>query len=133
MLSKSENHLIKIISIFFFSGSLASLFLQIFLFRLGNFSTVALFNLTQLTFLLLLYMASGWLLKRFSTRILLRVSLLIFSVAWLLLIILGENSIHYVVLLGLIFGSGNGLFWSSFNLSQYVLTHQKRRESYFGK
>ena len=133
MLSKGENHLIKIISIFFFSGSLASLFLQVFLFRLGGFSTVALFNLIQLAFLLLLYISSGWLLKKFSTRTLLRVSLLIFSFAWLFLIILGERSIHHLILLGIIFGSGQGLFWSSFNLSQYILTHQKRREAYFGK
>jgi len=133
MLSPEENLLIKVQTLFFFTGSLASIFLQVFLFKIAGFGGVVLFNLAQFVFLLIFYMTSGWALRKFSSRTLIRVGLVIFSLGWSLLAILKQKSVHYIVPLGIIFGVGHGHYWSGFNLSQYVLTHQGKREHYFGK
>lgn len=133
MLSDEENLLIKIQTLFFFAGSLASIFLQVFLFKLAGFGGVVLFDLLQFTFLLIFYTTSGWTLRKFSSRTLIRVGLVIFSLGWSLLAILKQESVHYIVPLGIIFGTGYGNYWSGFNLSQYILTHQQKREYFFGK
>ena len=133
MLSSEENQLIKIQTIFFFSGSLASIFLQIFLFKLAGFSQVILFNLTALIFLLIFYLTSAWTLKLTSSKRLIQIGFLTFSFMWALFLFLREQSVYYIIPLGILMGMGQGHYWSGFNLSQYILTSQEKRDHYFGK
>ncbi len=130
MLSKEEKQLITIQTIFFFAGSLGGIFLNIFFFKTGGFITVVIFNILQFVFLLIFYLSSGWFLKKISTAFLIQLSLVIFSLSWLTVVILKENS---YLLFGILFGIGNGLYWSSYNLSQYLLAQKSKRENYFGK
>src|SRR3989338_1005154 len=132
MLSNEENHLIKIQTFFFFSGSLASIFLQIFLFKLAGFNQVILFNITALIFLLIFYLTSAWTLKLTSSKRLIQTGLLTFSLMWVLILFLGEQSVYYIIPLGILMGIGHGHYWSGFNLSQYILTSQEKRDHFFG-
>jgi len=103
------------------------------LFRLVGLRQVILFQLATYASLLIFYLASGWILKRFSSRTLVRLGLLLLSISWSSLVVLKEKSGFYLIPLGIIFGAGYGNFWSGFNLSQYILIQQDKRESYFGK
>lgn len=133
MLTREENQLIKIQTLYFFAGNLANVFLQVFLFKLAGFNQVVLFNLMNYLFLLIFYLISGWSLKKYSTAILIKIGLILSSLGWLLLLLFKENAISFIVPIGIIFGISNGHYWSGFNLSQYILTHQTRREHFFGK
>lgn len=130
MLSLQEKLLIKISSIFFFAGSLGGIFLQIYFFRTGGFSLVVVYNIIHFLFLLIFYLASGWFLRKTGSSILIRISLFIFSISWLAVVILKQNS---YLLAAVLFGVGNGLYWSGYNLSQYLLSQKGKRENYFGK
>lgn len=133
MLTREENQLIKIQTLYFFAGSLANVFLQVFLFNLAGFNQVVLFNLMNYLFLLIFYLISGWSLKKYSSATLIRIGLLFSSLGWLLLLLFKENAISILIPIGIIFGIGNGHYWSGFNLSQYIVTHKSRREHFFGK
>ena len=133
MLSKQEKQLLIIQFLFFFVNSLASLFLQIFIFNLGGLGKLILFNLVQYVVLLAVYVISGRFLKTYSTRTLIRISLIISAFTWGLLFALKTNAQNHLILIANLFGIVQGAYWSGFNLSQYILTHKKTRESYFGK
>lgn len=125
--------MVKLQSLFFFSNALAGLFLQIFLFKLSGFEQVVVFNFWLFTALLVAYISSGYLLRRWSTRTLIRSGLILLVVAWLSLLLLQDSAKNFITVLGLVFGAGHGFYWSGFNLSQYILTHAEKRAGYFGK
>lgn len=131
-LQSEEKTLIVVQTLFYFSNTLASVFLSIFIFKLGGFSSVTLFNLFNYLFLLVGYIASGFFLKKISTRRSIAASFVLFSIFWAILFFLKESSIQYLVLLGTAYGIGQGLFWSGINLSQYIISHKDRRNDYFG-
>ncbi|OGG10301.1 hypothetical protein A2154_02570 [Candidatus Gottesmanbacteria bacterium RBG_16_43_7] len=132
-LSKEELMLVVIDTLFYFVIGLATVFLSVYLFRLGGFSTVIRFHLVSFLFLLILYNASGYFLSKLSSRILIVGSFLLFSGFWGLLVCLKNAALEYVIPLGILHGTANGLYWSGFNLSQYILTHKTTRLHYFGK
>ncbi len=133
MLSKEENHLIFIVVVSTFASALAGIFLQIYVFRLSGFEGTMLFNLSLFIALLLSYLFSGFLLRKYSTHLLIGSSFIVNILAYLLIILLQANAVHYLIIIGLIFGVSAGNFWSGFNLSQYILTSQHSRTAYFGK
>lgn len=133
MLSREENHLIFIQVISTFASALAGIFLQIYIFRLSGFPGTVIFNLFLFISLLFTYLFSGFLLRRYSTHLLIGSSFIVNILAYLLIILLQTNAVHYLAVIGLIFGISAGNFWSGFNLSQYILTNQHSRSAYFGK
>lgn len=132
-MTNEEKTLLRIQALLFFATYIARIFFNVFLFKLGNFKIVVLYNFYYLTFLLVWYLVSGWFLKRFSSRTLIRFGLLCLTFGWGLLSLLKEKSINFLLPLGFIFGTGLGNFWSGFNLSQYILTQQKTREKFFAQ
>ena len=132
-MSKEENLLNKILWLFYTANSLASIFLNVFLFSLGGFRVIIIYNLVTLATSYSFYVLSSWSLRRFSSRELLRIGLLAASLSYLSIVILREQSINFIVPLGLLAGAGSGNFWSGFNLSQFIITQEHSRNIYFGR
>lgn len=132
-MSLEEKLLVKIQGLLFFSGSLAGVFLNVFLFKLGGFQLVIQYNLITLIVLVILYIFSGELLRRFSSRDLMRVGLLSFALLFGILFLLREQSLRFIVPLAILNGFGNGNFWPGNNLSQYILTKEETRHLFFGR
>lgn len=132
-MTQEEKLLQKIQGLFFFAGAIAGVFLNLFLFQLGNFRTVVIFDLITLVILFIMYLFSGKLLQRFSSRTLIRAGLMAFILEYFLLFLLRERAIDYVVPLAIIMGLGHGSFWPGNNLSQYIITHSHSRNRYFGQ
>lgn len=132
-MSKEEKQLIKLNGLFFFTVSIAGIFVNLFLFQLGGFRAVVTYGLFNLAFLLIIYFLSGYLLKKYSSRTLIRSGILLFVTSYTSLFLLGEKSINFLIPLGIIQGLANGCYWPGNNLTQYVATHEHSRQEYFGK
>lgn len=124
--------LVIVQGLYYFVGSLAGVFLNIFLYKQGDFGTVAVFNAGNYFMLLTTYCLSGFILKYVAARYLVASGLVLLSVFWFILLTLSRNAITYIVPLSFFMGIDLGLFWSGINLIQYVTTHQERRNRYFG-
>lgn len=61
-----------------------------------------------------------------------KLSFLVAAIFYFFLFFLREQSVSYVLPLGIISGFSGAAFWSVFNLNQYILTHSGRRIEYFG-
>lgn len=132
-MTKEEQALIKVQTIFTLTSALAGVFLSVFLFKIGNLGSVIQFHLVSLVFLLLWYVATGWLFQKWTSRVFMKLSFLFFFLVYFLLFLLRESAINYLLILGALFGSGHGNFWSANNLAQYISTQQKTRFHYFGR
>jgi YQGE family putative transporter len=132
-MSGEEKLLLRFMGLFAFTTGLSHIFLNVYMFRLGGFRAVVELGLISLIFLFIFYILSGYMLKKFSQIALIRIGVLFLGLFYLLVFILKEQSINYILVLGAISGIGNGNFWAGFNLSQYIATHSKSRNEYFGK
>lgn len=131
-LSKEERKLLVIQFFDFLSYSLAGVFVTVFFYSHSDLKTTILYNIINMGFFTLSYALSGWVLRKISSGTLMKVSFLMAAIFYFFLFYLREQSVAYILPLGIIGGFSGGAFWSAFNLNQYILTHSGRRIDYFG-
>lgn len=132
-MSLEEKILLRLNGLFFFAISLAGIFLNLFLFQLGGFRAVVSYGLTSLIFLFIVYFFSGYVLKKYSSVFVIRLGFLLFTILYVLLLVIGEKAVNYLVILGIINGVANGNYWAGYNLTSYIATHEQTRSEFFGK
>jgi YQGE family putative transporter len=132
-MSAEEKLLIKILGLYSTSSALASIFLSVFLFKLGGFSSVVQYGLISVIALYVIYVLSSWVLRKISAAGLMKLGTLAATIFYALLVLLRGNSINFLPLLGFFNGAAVACFWSGFNLSQYILTHEHTRHTFFGR
>lgn len=127
-----EKNLMLIQAMDSFASSLAGIFVTVYFFSQSDLKTTILYNIVMYTSLLFFYIASGWSLKKFSSAFLIRVGLVAGAGFYFLLFVLREQSIKFVIPLGILSGFGAGNYWAGLNLNQYIFTNQNKRVEYFG-
>lgn len=132
-MSINEKNLIKILGLYSFVTSLAGIFLTIFIFRIGGFKIVSEYNLLLFIVLYIIFLISGYLLKKYTTSTLIKVGFLLGGVEYLLVFLLREKTIDFIPILSAIHGISAGLFWSANNFVQYIETKEHTRNEFFGK
>lgn len=132
-MSSEEKLLHKIQGLFYFTTSLAGIFLSLYLFKLGGFQAVIKYGITSLFVLFVLSIVSGWILKKYPSKYLMVAGLIMFTIFYGLLFLLREKSLIYLTPLAIISGIGNGLFWPGNNLTTYIITKEHSRNEFFGK
>src|SRR3990167_11337186 len=130
--NQEEKNLILIQALDYFSAALAGIFVTVYFYSHSDLKTTILYNLIVYTTLLFFYVASGWTLKKVSSAFLIRISLFSHALFYLALFLLKEQSIKFIIPLGLLSGFCAGNYWAGFNLNQYIFTNKKKRIEYFG-
>lgn len=125
--------LLRIQGLFFFAISLGGIFLNVFLFRHGGFHAVIVYNIISIIAILLFFVITGLLLRRFSFRDIMRVGLGAHVLLYVLLFLFREESMGMLPVLGVLNGIGTGLFWAVMNISQYMFTTSEVRQFYLGR
>ncbi len=131
-LSVEERKLLIIMGFDILAYSLASVFVTVFFFAHSDISTTALFRVVAFASMTFFYTLSGFMLRYMSSGTLIKLGLYGGALFYLLLFILREASITWYVPLAILDGFTAGVFWSGFNLNQYILSSAGRRVSYFG-
>lgn len=116
-----------------FSSALAGVFVNIFLWRqVHSFTPLVIFQFFHIFVLVVIYIASAYLFQRRSSAFGLRLGLLFYALFYFSLLILRGKAILWIIPLGCLNGLAGGFYWSGLNLLQYVFTHDKNRDFYFG-
>lgn len=131
-LSGDERKLLLIQFFNFLSYSLVGVFVTVFFYRHSDLKTTILYNMINMGFFTIFYLCSGWMLRKISSGFLMKLSFLVAAIFYFFLFFLREQSVVYILPLGIISGFSGAAFWSAFNLNQYILTHSGRRVEYFG-
>lgn len=125
--------LLRIQTLFFFAYALGGIFLQVFLFTLGGFSAVALFNLITAGTSVVVYGASGFFLSRFCSKDILLAGLAAYAALFFTLFAFQDTSVSVLPILAMLNGIGGGMLWAALNLSHYLLIPADERHGYFGR
>lgn len=131
-LNTEERHLIIIQGLDFFAYQLSSVFVTVFLFTNSDLKTTFLYRTITFISLLFFYVLSGWTLRKISSGNHMRIGLAGAAVYYLLLFLLQGKVINYLIPLAIYDGLIGGIYWSAFNLNQYIFTDKTNRERFFG-
>ncbi len=132
-LPRETQNLIWIQFLVTFSASLAGIFINIFLWRQAhNFTPLVVFNFFNIFLLVVVYILSAYLFQKRSSAFGIRMGLLFTVLFYFSLLLLREKAVFWVIPLGCLKGVASGFYWSGLNLLQYVLTHDRNRDYYFG-
>ena len=112
---------------------LAATFLSIFLWRVSHdLGRVALFSWISAVTIPVAFLANGLCFRRAGAGTSIRVGLACLGVVYLAALALGNNSVNWIVPIGLLRGLGEGWYWAGFHLTTYDSTDEGNRDRYFG-
>jgi YQGE family putative transporter len=112
---------------------LAGAFLSIFLWRASHdLAPIALYSGLSALMIPAAFIANGLVWRGLGAGASIRLGLFGCGLSYLVILMLGNDAPHWVVLLGLLRGVAEGFYWSGFHLVTYDTTSDRDRDRYFG-
>jgi YQGE family putative transporter len=112
---------------------LAGTFLSIFLWRASHDLTpIAVYSGLSALMIPIAFVANGLLWRGLGAGASIRLGLFGNGCSYLVILMLGNDAPHWVVVLGLMRGMAEGFYWSGFHLVSYDTTCDRDRDRYFG-
>lgn len=113
---------------------LSNVFVNIYLWKQsGEISVLAVYNLFIYVTQTLIFILIGRFVKRIDRVIILRLGILIISIFFITVFLLSTNAAKYHYFLGIIIGTGYGLFWLAYNILVFEITEPPTRDYFNSK
>lgn len=115
------------------AAALSNTYVNVYLWKLKeSFLIIGLFNLYQYIAIMVGFIIAGRLSKRLDRVFILRIGVIVLTIFYLTVLLLGDEATKYHALLGIMLGLGEGFFWFSFNLLYFETTGPQNRDSFNG-
>lgn len=112
---------------------LSSTFVNIYLWKQSNsYTDIAFYNLSIYVLQPLTFIFAGKCAKRIDRVIVLRTGVIVLSLFFLTVLIVGERAATYNVLLGALLGIGYGFYWLAYNVLTFEITEPDTRDFFNG-
>jgi YQGE family putative transporter len=132
-LSKTAKIFLAVLCISGVASSISTIFINVYLYKLsGDIYEVALFNFVSYVVWIPSFLFAGWFSKKSDRKMGIVIGIFFQILFYLLILLLGESSSEWTVLLGATFGIGSGFFWLSVNVLSVDFTNQSNRKWFNG-
>ncbi len=132
-LSPRAKWLLGMHTVFLTGISLSNIFFNVYLWKVyGNIKLAAAFNFFHFLTVPAVFFLGSILHSKLGSLGNLRVGLTVHTFFYLLVLILGQKVAAWYVLLGVLMGTGQGLYYLGYNVSTYDWTNNKNRNHFSG-
>ncbi|MGP4074419.1 MFS transporter [Halobacillus sp. K22] len=112
---------------------LSSTFVNIYLWKQSNsYTDIALYNLSIYVLQPLTFIFAGKCAKHIDRVIVLRTGVIVLSLFFLTVLIVGENAAKFNIMLGALLGVGYGFYWLAYNVLTFEITEPDTRDFFNG-
>lgn len=112
---------------------LSSTFVNIYLWKQSNsYTDIALYNLSIYILQPLTFILAGKCAKRIDRVIVLRTGVIVLSLFFLTVLLVGEKAATFNILLGSLLGVGYGFYWLAYNVLTFEITEPDTRDFFNG-
>ncbi len=113
--------------------TLSNTFVNVYLWRIEkNYILIGWFNFYQYITMMITFVFAGKLAKTMDRVFILRIGVIILTIFYLVVFLLGASSAKYNNLLGIILGTGQGFYWFAYNILYFEITEPKNRDIFNG-
>ncbi|MBD0380061.1 MFS transporter [Paenibacillus sedimenti] len=130
----SQTILLLVVQMLFsIANALSGTFVGVYLWKAKNdYALIGWFTLsTHLTMAVTFWLAGKW-VKEHNKMNCLRAGVAVSACFYMLVLLLGSNSYHYFVGLGMVQGISSGFFWLAFNVVYFEVTNPDNRDRFNG-
>jgi MFS transporter, YQGE family, putative transporter len=132
-LDRRANSMVLVHGAYTAANLLAGTFLSIFLWRASHDLTpIAVYSGLSALMIPAAFLANGLLWRGLGAGASIRLGLFGCGLSYLVILMLGNDAPHWVLVLGLLRGVAEGFYWSGFHLVTYDTTSDRDRDRYFG-
>jgi MFS transporter, YQGE family, putative transporter len=121
--------LLSISGLHAFSFVLSNAFVNVFLWKLNHdLFSIAIYNLANYVGIGITFILAGWITKHVDRIISIRIGVVLQALFYLSILLLGTQSVDYVLVLGFFCGLGSGFFWMSYNVLYFEISERDNRD-----
>ncbi len=132
-ISKTAYKILLLHVVYISSTILTGSFIHILLWRLrSDLEFIAYYDLMLVTFILIGYIFSAFLLTNFKSDKVLRTAFLLVISSYGLILYFKHEFINHLMLISILNGFGNGIYWGTYNLLKIRETTNQNRVHFFG-
>lgn len=125
--------LLAVNGLFVLAGALSGTFLNVYIWKMKqDLPLIGWFTFSQQLALGLTFWIAGKWVKERDKMIFLRLGIIVSGLFYLLVLWAGKHAVDYIWPLGLLYGTGSGLFWLAFNVVYFEVTDVKTRDLFNG-
>lgn len=116
------------------SIALSNTFVNVFLWKQtdGEFLRIAVYNLASVVMQPITFIIAGKIAKKMDRVIVLRIGVILLSLFFSSVLLLGNVAAKYFLLFGILLGSGFGFYWLAFNVLTFEITEPETRDFFNG-
>ncbi|GAE24754.1 membrane protein [Halalkalibacter wakoensis JCM 9140] len=115
------------------SIALSNTFVNVYLWKQsGEFVDIALYNLGSVVMQPFAFIIAGKFAKKIDRVVVLRAGVIALAIFFSTVLYLGENANEYLILLGVLIGTGFGFYWLAFNVLTFEITEPETRDFFNG-
>ncbi len=133
IMSKKAKILLCVSGLFTLAIGLSNVFVNVFLWKKsGDFITIAQYNLMHYIFIPITFIQAGWLSKKKNGIWSLRLGIGFFVIFFVTILLLRENMLEYIYLIGILYGIAAGFYWLAFHTLSFDFTATDNRDTFNG-
>ncbi|KRG15580.1 hypothetical protein ACA30_05660 [Virgibacillus soli] len=115
------------------SIALSNTFVNVYLWKQsGSYMDLAIYNLSVVVMQPITFILAGRLAKKIDRVIVLRIGVIFLALFFIAVLLFGEKSDDYLVVLGGLLGIGYGFYWLAFNVLTFEITEPETRDFFNG-
>jgi MFS transporter, YQGE family, putative transporter len=133
IMCKQAKILLGLSALFTFAMGLSSMFVSVFFWRqTSSFAVIVVYNLLHYATTPFTFILAGVLSKKKNGMWSLRIGLLLFSLFYASILLVGSKGLLYIYLLGILYGMAAGFYWLAYNTLCFDFTSVDNRDTYNG-
>lgn len=113
--------------------ALSNSFVNVYLWKQSeSFLDLGIYNLSIVIMQPITFMFAGRWAKKIDRVIVFRLGVTFLAIFYLTVLLIGENAVNNIILLGGLLGIGSGFYWLSFNVLTFEITEPETRDFFNG-
>ncbi|MBO8171171.1 MAG: MFS transporter [Bacillaceae bacterium] len=119
--------------LFLVAVALSNTFVNVYLWKIKNdFSLIGLYNLMMYVTMPVVFYLGGIMVKRVDRVMSIRLGVAFMALFYLVVLLLGKAAADYIIVLGIVLGIGQGLYWLGYNVMYFEITGPENRDRFNG-
>lgn len=118
---------------FLLAIALSNAFVNVYMWKIkSDYAMIGVYNLATYFTMAVVFYLGGILVKNVDRALSIRLGVAVMAAFFFTVLFLGKQSVDFILLLGILLGTGQGLYWLGYSVMYFEITSPDNRDNYNG-